>query len=226
MYQRDARLLKTLEAKLTQEANFVWTFSDDDVSGHHLTPETGCLLPLYVANVAGHRNKVKKTYDVGLIGTWSWQPNFVGLQWFVEEVGPLLPQTMTIAIAGSVPDKPLSAGANVHFLGRVDSATEFLDSVHVIPLVSRGGTGVQLKTIEAFQAGYACVATQSSLRGIDQIPANCIAADAPQLFADALVDQVSRSKSNKLLQVSGQTFLDRQKSAMTKGLERGIGTLA
>ena len=41
----------------------------------------------------------------------------------------------------------------LRFLGRVESAQDFLSSVHVVPLVAQGGTGVQLKTIEAFQAG-------------------------------------------------------------------------
>ncbi len=226
LYRRDANLLKPLEEKLTQRSRFVWTFSKDDMKGHNLAPDKGCLLPLYLSNQGPSTQQTEKAIDIGLIGTWSWQPNFVGLQWFVEEVGPLLPSNIQIAIAGSIGGKFLKKSDNIEFLGRVESASEFLESVRVIPLVSRGGTGVQLKTIEAFQAGHACVATSSSLRGIDELPANCLAADEPAAFAQALVTQVERSKSGKLPVVDGQQFLDRQKAAMIAGLRRGLERLA
>ena len=226
LYQRDAKLLEPLEKKLTQGANFVWSFSADDIAEFDLPSQKGCFLPLFIPDAQRTDEKLEKSFDVGLIGTWSWQPNFVGLKWFVEEVGPLLPLTMKIAVAGSVPNKDLGAGRNFQFLGRVGSATAFLESVHIVPLVSRGGTGVQLKTIEAFQAGYPSVATSSSVRGVDSLPSNCLVADEPQAFADALIDLVNQSKSGQLPAVDGRQFYARQKTAMTLGLEKGISLLA
>ncbi len=225
LYQRDARLLKPLEEKFCRDASFVWTFSEADVVGHNLTAEQGCLLPLIVPKGGGRRAAADKKFDAGLIGTWSWQPNFVGLKWFAEEVGPLLPASMKIAVAGSVPETALEIGSQFSFLGRVDSAESFLNSVHIVPLVSRGGTGVQLKTIEAFQAGHPCIATASSLRGIDDIPPNCRKADNPAEFADALVQLVELSKSGQLPTVDGSEFFAKQKSAMDVGLKRGIASL-
>ncbi|MEP5180918.1 MAG: glycosyltransferase [Rhizobiaceae bacterium] len=226
LYRRDERLLKKLEGELTQRARIVWTFSEADIDGHDLAPDHGCLLPLFVPSAAEPVDISEPEYDVGLIGTWSWQPNFVGLQWFVEEVAPLLPPGMQIAIAGSIPTTSLRAGPNIQFLGRVESANGFLDSVRVVPLISRGGTGVQLKTIEAFQTGRPCVATQSSLRGIDELPSNCLAADDPPSFAEALTELVEVAKSGTLPAVDGQKFRDRQKTALMAGLQRGIAHLA
>ncbi len=225
LYQRDARLLKPLEEKLCADANFVWTFSDADVVGHSLKPEQGSSLPLIVPQVGEARATADKKYDAGLIGTWSWQPNFSGLKWFIEEVGPLLPASMKIAIAGSMPEAELDLGPQFTFLGRVDSAEAFLNSAHIVPLVSRGGTGVQLKTIEAFQAGHPCVVTASSLRGIDEIPSNCRAADDAAEFARALVQLVELSKSGQLPRIDGSEFFAKQKSSMDEGLKRGIDSL-
>ena len=226
LYQRDERLLKSLESRLTRQASFVWTFSDADIDGHDLAPDQGCLLPLFVPNAAEAAANNEPIFDVGLIGTWSWQPNFVGLQWFVEEVAASLPPAMRIAVAGSIPTTSLKAGSNIEFMGRVESANGFLDSVNVVPLISRGGTGVQLKTIEAFQAGRPCVATQSSLRGIDELPANCLLADEPREFAKALTDLVEGAKSGALPTVDGQKFKDRQKAGLIAGLQQGIDHLA
>ena len=58
----------------------------------------------------------------------------------------------------------------VDFVGRVADANAFVRSAAVIPLISRAGTGVQLKTIETFELGLPSVATSRSLRGIGTVP--------------------------------------------------------
>ena len=125
-------------------------------------------------------------YDATLIGTWTWQPNRIGLEWFLGEVVPHLPDDFTIAIAGSIPADLRSPHPGVSFVGRVPDAIAFVQSGRVVPLISRAGTGVQLKTIETFELGLPSVATSRSLRGISAMPANCIVADGPVEFAAAL----------------------------------------
>ncbi|MCJ8310410.1 MAG: glycosyltransferase family 4 protein [Hyphomicrobiales bacterium] len=226
LYRRDARLLRSLEEDLCRHARFTWTFSADDTSDHDLSADTGCHLPLFLPTSNAQEISVKKQYDVGLIGTWSWQPNFLGLKWFVEEVVPKLPVDISIAVAGSVPDTPLKSDPRVQYLGRVDSAENFLNSVRIIPLISRGGTGVQLKTIEAFQSGRACVATSSSLRGIDVLPENCLQADTPEEFCNALVTLIEREKAGILPVADGADFLNKQRDGMADGLRLGLAALA
>ena len=107
------------------------------------------------------------TYDATLIGTWTWQPNRIGLEWFLDKVVPHLPDDFTIAIAGSMPaGHAQSPHPGVSFVGRVADAIEFVLSGRVVPLISRAGSGVQLKTIETFELGLPAVATSRSLRGI------------------------------------------------------------
>ena len=225
MYQRDARLLKSLERELCDRSRYVWTFSDDDLVEHIVEEAKGCVLPLVVPHETEPGEPKEKQYDIGLIGTWSWQPNLVGLKWFIEEVLPLLPDSLTVAVAGVVPADMSLNHKQVKYLGRVDSAGEFLNSVQVVPLVSRGGTGVQLKTIETFQAGHACVATKSSLRGVNTIPENCMPADQPEEFAAALCDLVQRGRTGTLPKSSGSDFHDKQLRALLAGLEQGIDKL-
>ena len=219
-------MLRSLEEDLCKQARFTWTFSADDTSDHDLSENTGCHLPLFLPMSDAQEIYAKKQYDVGLIGTWSWQPNFLGLKWFVEEVVPKLPVDISIAVAGSVPDTPLKPDPRVQYLGRVDSAENFLNSVRIIPLISRGGTGVQLKTIEAFQSGRACVATSSSLRGIDVLPENCLQADTPDEFCNALVTLIEREKAGDLPVADGADFLKKQRDGMADGLRLGLAALA
>lgn len=222
MYRRDARLLKALERDLCENSSHVWTFSQDDLAEHGVGGNDGCVLPLVVPQQTVVDATAEKLYDIGLIGTWSWQPNLVGLNWFVQEVLPLLPDTMRVAVAGSVPADQSLQTRKIKYLGRVESASDFLNSVHVVPLISRGGTGVQLKTIEAFQAGHACVASTSSLRGVDAVPENCLRADDPKDFADALRDLVQKGRSGTLSKTNGSRFYKHQLRALHNGLVQGL----
>ena len=124
------------------------------------------------------------TYDATLIGTWTWQPNRIGLDWFLDEVVPHLPDDFTHrhcrqhrrpTCARRIPASASS--------GALPTPIAFVLSGRVVPLISRAGSGVQLKTIETFELGLPAVATSRSLRGIGAVPANCIVADDPVEFA-------------------------------------------
>jgi len=159
-------------------------------------------------------------YDATLIGTWTWQPNRIGLEWFLGEVVPHLPDDFTIAIAGSIPADLRSPHPGVSFVGRVPDAIAFVQSGRVVPLISRAGTGVQLKTIETFELGLPAVATQRSLRGIGAVPSNCIVADGPVEFAAAL----ERSARNAV-DVDGARFRHDQLQALDRQLALGLHAL-
>ena len=221
LFAREARLLETLEARLCADARFVFTLSEEDRIALALAPNRSAALPLVTrASVAPQAQRPERAFDAALIGTWTWQPNRVGLEWFLDEVVPHLPETFTVGIAGSVPAGIASAHPGVRFVGRVPDATAFIRSASVVPLVSRGGTGVQLKTIETFELGLPAVATASALRGIDHQPENCIVTDDPVAFAGALIRQASGAHS-----VDGRAFHSAQRAALDRAVARGLSVL-
>ncbi len=222
LYARDARLLKSIEMEHCEKAEYVWALSADDIKTLGLSSDKSTVLPLIAPFVESTDTFNEKEFDIGMIGTWAWEPNRVGLQWFLHEIAPKLPKDFRIAIAGKVPDTMIKKDSNVRFQGRVESARGFLESVHVVPLISQGGTGVQLKTIEAFQAGHACVATSSSLRGIENLPANCARADSIDEFVNSLVVQVKKSRAGNLPKMDGRQFFNRQFSDMKNALVKGL----
>jgi hypothetical protein len=188
LYRREARLLDTLERRLCDSARFVFTLAEEDRAALGVDrPGKSTALPL-VTPASGYRSAAPRSpkYDAALIGTWTWQPNRIGLDWFLDEVVPLLPGTFRIAVAGSLPAGMRSRDERVSFVGKVDDAIEFVRSGRVVPLISRAGSGVQLKTIETFELGLPAVATSRSLRGIGAVPANCTIANEPAQFAGAL----------------------------------------
>jgi glycosyltransferase involved in cell wall biosynthesis len=158
-----------------------------------------------------------------MIGSWTWAANRAGLDWFLGEITPRLPSDFRIAIAGGMDAGGPQTPDNVEFLGRVADARAFIKSCRIVPLISRTGTGVQLKTVETFEMGLPSVATQSALRGISAQPENCMVADDPAEFAACLVDMVGRSRAGEPLDKDGRHFhalqLDGLRNALSSGLD-------
>lgn len=229
LYRREARKLRQIEHQICARAQYVWVLAEEDretlgaliadksatvplVSGAESSSE---LLPVDVAPV----------YDVGLIGTWTWAPNFIGLDWFLKEIAPRLPVNIRVAVAGRLPAGAVAA-PNVTFLGRVPDAAAFIASCRTLALTSRAGTGVQLKTIEAFQIGKPAVATPLSLRGFTELPGNVCRADEAEAFAAALTNLVTEIRASPVISTDahrdGQAFMARQRAKMADVLARGL----
>ena len=227
LFKRDARILETLEKNMAQRARFVFTLAEEDRAPLGVASASrSAVLPLTTTDspASGAQKRVFK-YDAGLIGTWTWQPNRVGLEWFIQEIAPRLSKGFKVAVAGSMPAGLPAAPSCVEFLGRVPDAKDFVNSCAVIPLIARGGTGVQLKTIETFEMGLPSVATSRSLRGINVIPSNCYVCDDPSLFAAKLVELADQARSGKLVDESGVAFSKSQRARMDEALIRGLQTL-
>jgi glycosyltransferase involved in cell wall biosynthesis len=220
LFRREARLLKRLEARLCRRARFVFTLAEEDRSALGVASDAKSVaLPLVTGPDAPPPPTARSTsYDAALIGTWTWLPNRVGLDWFLDEVVPRLRRDFRISIAGAIPAGVSSSHPGVTFVGRVPDAQDFVRSAAVVPLISRAGTGVQLKTIEAFELGLPTVATSSSLRGIGHVPANCVIADDPAAFAAAL----ESAAAGEVADADGAAFYRRQRAELDARVKRGL----
>jgi hypothetical protein len=230
LYRREARLLEVIERRVCAKARFTWFLAEEDrkalgFDGSH----KAAVLPLVPAKEAHESEGDAKTaplYDIGLIGTWTWEPNRIGLSWFIEHVVPLIPDDIRIAIAGRLPEGFTAPQQQVSLLGRVADASLFLDQCRTIALTSRAGTGVQLKTIEAFGRGKPAVATSSSLRGFADFPANVIRQDDPAAFAAALATLVAQVHSGTLPKVDGNHFIMAQHRRMRDVVAEGLSCIS
>jgi glycosyltransferase involved in cell wall biosynthesis len=211
-FRREAKLLEEIELALTGDAACTLALAEEDREPLAVSmPSRSVVLPLVTTGKAPISDAARSIeFDAGLIGTWTWQPNRVGLEWFLGEVAPHLPAGFSIGLAGHVPSDFGPIPPQVKVLGRVADAKEFVSSCAVIPLVSRSGTGVQLKTIETFEAGLPAVATRRSLRGIATIPSNCVVADDPKAFAEALIQLAQQRRAGAIGDADGAAFLRQQ----------------
>lgn len=222
LFRRESRLLAGLEHRLCQRARFVFALSPEDLGLLGVEAGAGAYLPLVSRREVSPPVPRQTSYDAAIIGTWTWQPNLIGLRWFLDQVVPHLPRDFSVRIAGDLPISLNSPHPGVRFMGRVPDALEFLRGGRVVPLFSRAGTGVQLKTIETFELGLPAVATTLSLRGIEARPANCHVADDPLEFAAAMV-RTARQIAGDL---DGREFHVRQRVSLDEALRRGLRSLA
>lgn len=229
LYAREARTLRGIEQKTAAAARFVWFLAEEDKARLGVDLGTRCATLPLVSTTSLSAPAVRTSeggYDVGLIGTWSWAPNRAGLDWFLKEVVPRLPGDITVAIAGRLPDGVTSPRRSVTMMGRVADAGGFLASCRTLALASRAGTGVQLKTIEAFQLGKPAVATPLSLRGFTERPANVRVADDGPSFASALTALVQDVRAGRVGVLDGAAFVERQRQVMAKVLTEGLASLS
>lgn len=228
LYRREAGLLAELERRLCNAACFVYTFAEEDRAALNIADEhRSAALPLITGTrpISDPSNRTV-AYDAALIGTWTWQPNRIGLDWFLDEVVPHLAPNFSIAIAGRMPQDLRPNRANIKLSGRVPDASDFVSRAAVIPLISRAGTGVQLKTIETFELGLPSVATRHSLRGISHVPANCIICDDAAEFARNLEETAAAVRSGRMSEVDAGAFTRAQTDSLDQQVGRGLRSLA
>ena len=227
LFERDSRLLAELERSLCAMSAHVFTLAEADRAALGVAgDDQSSVLPLVTSVLPPQPPSPRApVHDAGMIGSWTWAANRAGLDWFLNEIVPRLPSDFRIAIAGGIGSDVPDAPGNVSFLGRVDDARAFVRSCRIIPLISRTGTGVQLKTIETFEMGLPSVATPSALRGISTRPDNCKVADEPEAFARSLIEMVGRSRAGEPLDRDGRAFHALQLEGLTNALSRGLKRL-
>jgi len=124
------------------------------------------------------------TWRIGILGTWTWESNRLGVEWFLKKVLPHIDSECEVVIAGRGLQTD-QLPTQVRYLGFVESAEQFLLSSDVIAIPSIVGGGVQEKTIEAIGYGIPIVATDVAVRGIQPCPSHVQVVSTPHEFAAA-----------------------------------------
>ncbi|MEO9614776.1 MAG: glycosyltransferase family 4 protein [Nitratireductor sp.] len=221
LFRREARLLRAMEERLCRQARFVFTLAEEDRDALGVAGPRSAALALVTRDEPPRPQSRKTAFEAGMIGTWSWEPNRIGLDWFLREVAPRLPADFRVRIAGHVPAGLGQLPPGVEFVGRVPDASDFVRQAAVVPLIAQAGTGVQLKTIETFELGLPSVATSRSLRGVSYLPSNCTVADDPAAFAGALVERAAGQTEA----IDGSTFHAGQIRALDAAIAKGLEAL-
>lgn len=131
-----------------------------------------------------------------LVAGWSEpypSPNSDGLEWFVEQVLPLVKQRVPwvrLSVTGANPSPEVLrlACPSVRFLGHVKDLRDVYDGARVAVEPVRYGAGVKNKAVEALQYGVPLVASSVGAEGIEGDDGSAVAiCDDPERFATQVV---------------------------------------
>ena len=136
--------------------------------------------------------------DLFHLGSMDWAPNLEGLDWFLENIWPVVhqqePEAQLYLAGRDMPDRFFEVTSpKTVVVGEVEDAVKFIKSksLMIVPLLSGGG--IRVKIIEGMALGKAIISTSVGAEGIHYThKKNIWIADTSEEFATA----VSFFKSN------------------------------
>ena len=188
LYAREAKLLQRWEAAHLAEFDLCLGVSEEDTRWFAGMGANAVCVPNGVARHQAPRPAASLHGDEPLkllfVGNGAWEPNRIGMAWFVSNVLPTL--------RCRVPPQLTVVGSNWDWLhhplcttvGHVPSLDAYYASHHIalIPLLSGGGS--RLKVAEALAKGIPLVGTTVGLEGYPLQPGvHALFADTPEDFA-------------------------------------------
>lgn len=221
---REARLMERWERASAARATEIWTLTDEDARWFQAASPKAQVRQFDVPASAAAA-PAGAEFDIGILGTWTWQPNRAGLEWFLDHVVPLLPEDVDIRVAGRGGEWIARRAPRVQWAGLVPSASAFLHAARVIAVPSVTGGGVQVKTLDAIASGRPVVATSVALRGIRDTPGQVIQSDDPAQFASILRRTLSEPVGTDAA-ADGIAWTQRRRERFTQAVCDAVASLA
>lgn len=183
--------LKRFELDMLKEYDYLVAVSEKDLQNFkQLGYANGAVASPIGINVSKYESKEVNVdqLSLGFIGSLDWLPNSEGVDWFLENVwdrvNALFPD-LVLEIAGRNQPARYSkiTYSNVHIIGEVESAIDFINShpIMIVPLLS--GSGMRVKILEGMALGRIIITTSLGLEGIHaEHKKHVLVADTPDDF--------------------------------------------
>ncbi len=193
LLKRDAALIGRIEQELARTCAQVWTLTEAErkVFDGFAGTQKARTMELPGRRIEASREPIATVTDVGMLGTWAWEVNGRGLRWFIDEVMPHIPASITVRVGGRGSEVANGCFPNLTGVGFVDDPVIFMREARVLAVPTITGAGIQLKTIEAIATGVPVVSTTLGVRGLAHLPAYVHVADEPSAFAETLASVVA-----------------------------------
>lgn len=202
-----ARQLKKYELQIFKEVDGIVAISSTDEKKYHQLGYRGPIttVPFGIdTEKLTYESDVHPQISLFHLGSMDWTPNLEGVNWFLDEVWPLLHKQLPdikLYLAGrQMPDEIAERNLpNVEVVGEVDDAYRFmrLHGIMIVPLLSAGG--IRVKIIEGMALGKVVVSTTIGAEGIDyQKGKHLCIANTPKEFVseiEALNQQPQKLRS-------------------------------
>lgn len=157
------------ESKALQRCDYVFAMQDEEANYFsYLAPQSNILKSYcsYKINIQPQVNNHNL-----LFFSSEWQPNIIGLKWFVNDIFPHVIERFPdckLIVGGSicVELEWLNGHSNIELLGYVEDPADFYQMGDVVINPTYSGAGLKIKTFEALSFGKVVISHPHSLNGI------------------------------------------------------------
>ncbi|MEO8761061.1 MAG: glycosyltransferase family 4 protein [Bacteroidia bacterium] len=221
--------LKNFEKQVLQSVDAIIPITEIDKNyfenwgikkSYHVSP-TGVQLQQYQVN---HADELPDS--VFHFGSMDWMPNEEAVLWFInnvwDKVLAKIPHAKFYVIGRGMSAKMLAlTKPNVVVIGKIQNAEKVYHhySCMVVPLLS--GSGMRIKMIEGMAYAKSIVSTAIGAEGIAVTATkNCLIADEPTEFANAVIEILSDKEIRNNLQQEARNFIEQhfENNALVKQL--------
>lgn len=211
LLERDWKLLKIYEGGICREFEAILAVSDEDK--YALLQACECKREMIVIPIAVDTHELKPVErqpdanHIVHVGTMFWPPNIDGIEWFIDQVYPLVraqKPDIHFDIVGARPPQSLldlnAKNIGINVTGYVENLLPYLQQTGVFIVPLRAGGGMRVKILEALAQGLPIVTTTIGCEGIAvEHGKHLLIADTPEQFAKAVIQLLRYSEfANKL----------------------------
>lgn len=146
---------------------------------------------------------------VAMFGSWSWDPNAQGLEWFASQVWPRVRAGMPDAVAlvaGSGAD-PARLPTGMTAVGRVADLPRFTAQAAVVAVPVLDGVGAAVKFAESLATGAAVIATPDGANAFEETPA--FVSPDPEVWATWILERLA-ARAEEPAPAAGRAFALRE----------------
>jgi polysaccharide biosynthesis protein PslH len=156
--------------------------------------------------------------EILVLGSLDWYPNADSLNYFIQEIFPIVREgrpEAKLRIVGRRPPhnlkKRCSKIPGVDFVGEVEDVNDHLARATVVVVPLRIGGGSRLKILEALAAGKAVVSTSIGAQGLEIVSGeHLIIADSPSEFAASIERLLKSNEERHRLGAQGRLQVEKQ----------------
>ncbi|MCL4871493.1 MAG: glycosyltransferase [Anaerolineae bacterium] len=199
IYSRDWRLLKKYEGRICREFEGILAVSQEDKTA--LEEAMGQAREMTVIPIAVDLDElplIERNPDADHIlhiGTMYWPPNIDAVNWFIDEVLPIIhqsrPQTIFDIVGLRPPQELVERGQQdprLNVTGYVEDTEPYYQKAGAFIVPVRAGGGMRVKILNALAQGMPLVTTTLGCEGIAVThEKDVLIADTPQAFAEAVL---------------------------------------
>lgn len=158
--------------------------------------------------------KAIQSHCIYHIGSMEWMPNLEAMQWFHDEIWPILNQYNSKAeffMAGKNMPTHLNQWneQRFHVVGEVGDLEEFSADKAILAVPLRSGSGIRIKTIEAMMSGKAVVTTSQGALGLDlKDGEHCLIANDATMFAEKIQSLIENDAFRQHIADNGKRYAE------------------